>query len=334
MNAGKITQLWDKAISIIDLKLLRKLKSRRQLIHWLHRLGRESADGERLVICLAIDFAYGAYPDEKLDPILKLFASIDVHARDARHEFAERLKHVNDTGMLNCVSRFCGTEDGVCPSYAVVMRIEKLIYCLGAYLFKDTPSGRERLQKRISRNPRFRLRKSSWWTHDKGIVWLTDADELRTLLAAVPSNIRATSAKNALGIAHPNIKPETPVDYVLVEYSSPFGQLCCQPTALDAWWKDKGQYYLSWHEDDNWGRAQNCVPTTATVNLRERVHHCCQGALYEFTVTDLGSYPGDAAFAAELASGRGMLRTAAYNRLESVPAAPKARTRSKASGSA
>lgn len=321
MNARTTAQLWRKAISIIDSKLLIALKQRQKLRAWLNMLGKESEDGERLVLCVAIDLASEAYRPEKLSDIRMLFASIDVNAPNARSEFSTRLVQLNDTGLLNCASRFSGNKDHVSPAYAVVMRIEKFFYCAGTSLFRDTRPDRIRLQRRIARNPKFRLRSpDAWWTHNKGIVWLAAADELQKLLDAVSLDKRASSAKNALGIRHPNIKPETPVEYVLVEYSPSFSQPCYQPTALDAWWKDKGQYYLSWHEDDNWGRTQNCLGTSTTENLRERVHQCYRGTKCEFTMTYLGVYPGDAAFATELKAGRKALREAAYNRLQRVPA--------------
>jgi hypothetical protein len=201
------------------------------------------------------------------------------------------------------------------------MRLEKFMaQAAGPFYFQNTPEDRERLRRQTQKARPYHLGAyTAWWTAETGIVWVTLAAQLNELIESTPEPRRATRAKDALGLSRPSfLTADVPIEYVALQYPPAFAESCYQPTALDAWWRDPGQYYLSWGREDGWGRTQS-VTGLEPQPFKERVHRVFTGMDGQWSLRYVGVHPGDTALIKEIEDGRKILRDAAYQRLRAAP---------------
>jgi hypothetical protein len=309
---------WAKVVRIIDVKLLATSGQRQCILDWLTKLQTE-ADGERLGICLAIDLANEAYSALAKQELLHLLEVTSLDDLTPREAFHLRLEGHPQRSHFYCASRFYNSTPGT--MYATVMRLEKFLsQAAGPFYFQNTPEDRDRVRRLAQKGELYHLSSySAWWTAETGIVWVTLGSHLNQLLESTPESLRATRAKDALGLARPPfLTANMPIEYVAIQYPLTFTASCHQPTALDAWWRDPGQYYLSWGNEDSWGRTQSVTGLEAQV-FKERVHRVFTGIDGEWSLRYVGVHLGDAAIAEEIDTGREILRDAAYHRLQAAP---------------
>jgi len=275
-----VDKIWDKALQIFERELLSRIRNRAAVTAWFQAL-RTCEDGERLAVCLAIDLAYEAYTDNAVALLVELLESIDLSATDGREEFGAKLERSLHREDLYCASRFIQGPDGT--EYAHVLRLEKFITCAGSVFgFVDSAEDKNRIRKRFYTPAPLSVGSlDRWWTAEVGIVWVTPVQALIAAMDSTSANQRGSKIKDMLGLIKPAyLGAHHNLEYVALKYPPEFTRPCHQPTTLDAWWRDPGQFYLSFSRLDCWGRTQSCSGKLAP--CLERVHR-----VFEFE--DFGS---------------------------------------------
>jgi hypothetical protein len=261
--------------------------------NWI--IGLETAeDGERLGACLAIDLISEALSPAWVQAVLE---RLNFRQVDARWAFGVALEEHPEHEQLLMLS---GTASASSPDegYAHVMPVQKFITSYAGpadgYTSLSTDSIAEVKRRYFSEGTGTTLEDIDiWWTGKTGLVWVTSGNDLLSIMSsAAPGQVEATlqntigsvrpspgvasAVKNALGLVRPWILPEGLEYYLIaIQYPLEFPHRCAPPTTLDAYWTHPGQYYLSWHKPDGWGRTHNCLGERP--HLRERVHQVFEG---------------------------------------------------------
>ncbi len=266
---------WAKVVTILKQELLPYVNRSGSVSEWLDGLNA-TPDDQRLAISLAVDLKNGAYSEETKLLIAEILDLLDHSAVDRSAEFGLKLEGHPKRQDLYCTSRFIGPDSA--DLYVCVMSLARFITCAGsAFGFTDNVEDKNRLRKRFGAEFRARALAGygTWWGGENRIVWVTCARRFIENWGEMDPAKRASAIKDALGIAtKPHIFVAYPVEYVGVEYPSEFGRPTHQPTALDAWWQDSGQWYLSYGKLDSWGRTRSISGTHEP--QVERVHRAFQ----------------------------------------------------------
>jgi hypothetical protein len=110
-----------------------------------------------------------------------------------------------------------------------------------------------------------------WWRGRLPNVWVMSFEDLNRLLEGKDAEERGELVIDALGLPIRNgVGESNRPELVAVKYPEHFSIGCVQPTTLDAWWIDSGGYYLSYGNEDAWGRTHSL--TGNRPSQRERVH--------------------------------------------------------------
>jgi hypothetical protein len=262
---------WAKVLQILKDYLLPFVQNPAAVGRWFDSL-ESSPDGRRLAISLAIDLVVGAYRKDAQVMLGQILDRVDHAAAEGSIEFGRQLHEHPHRQDLYCASTIPTTDVGT--GYASVITLVKFIACAGfAFGFADTSEDKALLRKRYGGGSQARPLRGyeTWWTAENQIVWITCARRFFEKWRACDNEKRASEVKDALGLpTPPYVKNGIPLEYVAVCYPAGFDRPAHQPTALDAWWLDSGQWYLSYAKLDGWGRSQSISGTHES--QVERVH--------------------------------------------------------------
>jgi hypothetical protein len=279
------TFLLDEVIELMDEKNLGAA--------WLDALGRDD-DGKILAICIAVDVSSGAIKARHFADILNeivspprkgLLKSIIGSLRnlvspkaiafDPREGFG---KYVNTPARqedLICSCSFLPSPLEPDEVYLRVLEIGDFIeYYVGPtfHLTRD-PSDVERARRMFfdSEDGVDLAFVKRWWTGRHPNVWVMSNNDFKRIVNGLAKEDKASVINDALGL---NLKKGSGIDgrpeLVAVKYPKDFDLWCGQPTTLDATWITSGGYYLSFGNEDSWGRTQSCSGNHKPT--RERVH--------------------------------------------------------------
>jgi hypothetical protein len=265
---------WARVLAILKWFLLPVVQKPAEVERWIDGLDL-SPDSKRLAISLAIDLAVGAYDDNTKNLLGQVLDAVDYSVAERSIEFGRRLLKHPRRKELYCASLFSMSK--AAEDYVSVIHLVKFIAYAGfAFGYVDSSEDKALIRRRYKRGyqPRPLRGYGIWWTGEEQIVWITSARRFNEKWQPSDEEL-ASQVKDALGLPTPGyVKDGVPLEYVAVHYPPGFTPPAHQPTALDAWWADSGQWYLSTGKLDAWGRTQSISGTLES--QLERVHRAFQ----------------------------------------------------------
>lgn len=238
---------------------------------WVSKLER-CEEGSRLGVCIAIDVLSGALEPQVFADILE---RVDENKANARHAFAEVVGDPPDPRLI-CASRFNIPALGGADVYVRLLELGAFIdFYVGPVYHKSSLDPED---VNDVRTDFFTGDATEHWP-DITVEWsgrfprvfVTALDELESLLAGVPDGERGAVANDAFGFGlEEGVGEDNKPEFVAVRYTDSAGAEFYQPTTFDVSWVDAGGYYLSFGDEDKWGRTQSCSGLGGQV--RERIH--------------------------------------------------------------
>lgn len=260
---------WKPVREFLRREILEGLEEPSAGEEWLARL-EHSSNGDVLASCIVIDVASGALQRETIIDVLN---HVDLTIADARMAF--HLALVNHASYLNliCSSCFYSPPLPADDAYVRVMSLEIFIdnYISPQYgpaYVSLIKADREAIKNLFFKDGLFRLGSiRRWWTGSHPLVWVTSLTTLVDLLKGTAEEHVASVLNNYLGLGYPE-----GVDLLWVRYPNQFDSSVgvAQPTTLDASWKAPSGFYVSYPNENGWGKTQSCSGMLR--GAPERVH--------------------------------------------------------------
>jgi hypothetical protein len=266
------------------------MKDRQRGLAWLNGL-RASKDGERLGVCMAIDIHSESLPAEIFAEIL---GRVDLKIEDSRVAFARALEQLIDE-RFNCPSRHRVEPGANGDRYIRVLRMDDLVrYFMSPTSYELEPTApfefEHTRKKYFEDKDQLSLGEfDRCWSGKRERVWVLPRQEYERLqaYAAEASKALPTVLIDALGFGTPAGAANQIPELVAVLYPPEIPVHSAQPTAVDACWFCEGGFYLSYRNEDSWGRTHSSSGTLPPV--KERVHPKIEKLTDEYVAVRLGT---------------------------------------------
>jgi len=306
---------WKDIRKFLKDKVVSQMKDQARGNAWLKGL-RLSRDGERLGICMAIDIRSNA-----LEPTIfaEILEHVDLKIGDSRVAFAQALVKLIDE-RFNCPSKYKTPPETEGNDYVRVLKMDDLIrYYIGPTAITPNPKPHElRHYVKTYFEDKEQLALGEFdrcWCGRRERVWVLERSEYERLRdEAAKTGGLPTVLMDALGFGGLSVIDDYVPELIAVLYPPKIPVHSAQPTAVDAEWTSEGGFYLSYHNEDQWGRTRSSSGKLPPV--KERVHPKIEKLTDDYVAVRLGA-------PAELAvDTNGILKTA-YARAEKTWQRPK-----------
>jgi hypothetical protein len=301
---------WKDIRKFLKDKVILQMKDQPRGNAWLKGLG-VSKDGERLGVCIAIDILSNA-----LEPIIfaEILEHVDLKIGDSRVAFAQSVgKLIGE--RFNCPSKYKTPPETEGNHYVRVLRMDDLIrYYIGPTTISPIAKPHElRHYEKTYFEDKEQLSLGEFdrcWCGRRERVWVLERSEYEKLRdEAAKTGGLPTVLMDALGFGGLTPIDDYVPELVAVLYPTKIPVHSAQPTAVDAEWVSEGGFYLSYYNEDQWGRTHSSSGKLPPV--RERVHPKIEKLTDDYVAVRLGA-------PAELAvDTSGILKTA-YARAEKI----------------
>ncbi len=280
---------WKDVRKFLKDKVISQMKDQARGNSWLEGLGL-STDGQRLGVCIAIDILSDA-----LEP--KIFAEIiervDLKIGDSQVAFARAVEKLTDD-RFNSPSKHRREAETEGDHYVRVLRMDELIrYYIGPTTItpiRKLHQLRHYVKTYFEDNEQLTLGEfDRCWCGNRERAWVLEREEYERLRddAAKAGVGLPTLLMDVLGFGNlPTIENHLP-EVVAVFYPSKIPVHSAQPTAVDAGWISKGGFYVSYYNEDRWGRTQSSSGKLDPV--KERVHPKIEALTDEYVAVRLGT---------------------------------------------
>jgi hypothetical protein len=231
---------------------------------WLAEV-KKHPDGLRLLACIAIDVLCKAVEGRRYATI------IDNVTEFTYDSFNQSIIRSPDSHLLRCCSTIKPSPLALGDRYVRVVEILNFRrFYLSQYPYTNSPEDIQDIRDNFFDGNDF----VDWvdlnqaWSGGLPLVFVLSYRELRELITTGLN--KGDIVNDALGLNYvfggaTDGKP----DFLGVVYPESFTTICRQPTALDVPW-DGSWFYLSYYNEDSWGRTQSCSGVDQRV--KERVH--------------------------------------------------------------
>ncbi len=267
-----------EVLEFLDKYLLRKIiddTKRASASNWFLEFSDDlNVDGNRFLLCMAIDIKYDLINPESL---IKIITDIEFSLIDKTPlmQFDE-LIHFNPSHYFEYSK--CCDYDYAQERYASVVNWSKLFRKINNYLpltgdYRMFDLADEAFVfSCVFEQNSITLKDVKEWNGWKGITWLLPLSDLNELMKVyLDDNDRINFVMDTLGlepIEHTGATGSYDIP-IYIEYPDKFPHKCYQPNSLCGFWKEPGGLYLSFKRLDGHGRTYS---TTGKTNQgKERI---------------------------------------------------------------
>jgi len=260
--------------------LLKHLKSHK-LDDWLPK-AKETYEGQRLAICLAIDLEMGTVAATDVDLILESFTAKEPDV--CQHFFQAVDRHPDRARLRGLKSRSYDPPDG--DTYTRVLQLASYVtHYLADFEYSLDLTDLAEVQEEFFPDDLLKTDGGvplgyvrNYWTGRNDITWVTAYSEVLGTARRDPERM-AGALNDALGLGFSIHGDSIPV-LVAVKYPARCDIKCRKPNSFVADWSTPAGYYLSSGEVDDWGMTESCTGDFS--GQRERIHDGFRGLSDQF----------------------------------------------------